>query len=227
MKIKSTVAVLGATVAFSSAVAFQTEAQAQYPSSNNSIVTVFQCVRYGKAFATVAQRGDRRSAPIIVWESYVFGPEYTPQQRCNNVSQRLTSAVAQNGGKMTNLLLTTGIVKGQTVICYINTGEARCNQRNMLFSLKPENAKDPGAALAGLLRFGRSGTGTALHESASGEDEDVAVNMEAAVEEALAAGHESAGGADSSYGSAGVQNTPEVKPSYAPNPQTGASQDGF
>lgn len=220
MKSRFAIAVLGSILAVSSAVAFQAEAQAQYRSQNyqSSRVTVFQCVRYGKAFATVAQRGDRRSAPMIVWESYAFGSEYTPKQRCNTVSGKLTRAVAQNGGKMTNLLLTTGIVKGQTVICYINTGEVGCNPSNTLFSLKPENAKNPGAALAGLLRFGRSGSGTALHESA--EDEDVAINMEAAVEQALAAGDESPGGGEnSSYGSASdSQSNPEVNDNYAPNP---------
>lgn len=220
MKFRFSIAGLVATLAFSGVVAFQTEAQANPPSRNNrsNQTTVFQCIRYGKAFATIAQRGDRRSAPMVVWESYVFGPEYTPEQRCKNVSQRLTSAVAQNGGKLRNLLLTTGLINGQTVICYINTGEARCNRNNTLFTLKPENARDPGAALAGLLRFGQSGSGTALHESAGGEDEDVAVDMEAAVEEALAAGHESAG--DS-------QNSPEVKPSEARIPETDGNQDGF
>lgn len=229
MKFRFSIPGLVATLAFSGAMAFQAEAQAKPPSRYNSSnqATVFQCIRYGKAFATIAQRGDRRSAPMIVWESYVFGPEYTPQQRCNNVSQKLTNAVAQNGGKLRNLLLTTGRINDQTVICYINSGEARCNRSNTLFTLKPENARDPGAALAGLLRFGQSGSGTALRESAGGE-EDVAVDMEAAVEEALSAGHESAGGdEDSSYQSVGNQNSPEAEPSEAPNPETGGNQGGF
>lgn len=214
MKFRFPILVLVATLAFSGAVAFQTEAQAQHSSQNNpsNQATVFRCVPQGSAFATIAQRGSRRSDPMIIWESYVFGAEYTPQQRCQKVSQRLTMAVAQNGGRMTNLLLTTGRVNGQTVVCYINTGVPHCNRSNMLFTLKPENATDPGAALASLLRFGKTGSGSALHESAGSEDQDV-VDLEAAVEQALAEGsHEEAG--DS-------QNSPEVEPSYAPSPQTG------
>lgn len=111
---------------FSGSAVFQTEAQAQSSS------TTFRCVRSGNAYATVAQRGGKTSAPMIIWERYVSA-EFTPQQRCQTVSQRLTNAVAQNGGSLRNLLLTTGKVNGQTVICYVNT-RSRCNTSNTLFT---------------------------------------------------------------------------------------------
>lgn len=230
MKFKFPLPFLVATLAFSGTVAFQTEVQAQYSSVSNppQNQTTFDCVRQGKAFATIAQRGNRRSGPMIIWESYVFGPEYTPQQRCEAISQKLTDVVAQNGGSLRNLLLTTGQVKDYTVICYVNkTVEARCNNDNTLFTLKPENARDPGAALANILRFGAGGGVSPLRESAGGENptvEDVAIEMEAVVDQAFAARHESAGADNSNL----IESTtPVEEPSNIPAAQKDSDQVGW
>lgn len=185
MNFKFPIPVLVATLAFSSAITFQNEVQAQ---PQKKMATVFRCVRSGQAYATIAQRGNERSAPMITWERYVSAG-YTPQQRCQIVSQKLTRAVAQNGGRLSNLLLTIGVVNGETVICYVNSG-ARCGINNTLFTLSPEGAKDPGAVLANLLRFGQRGSYTVIRENANtgGYKEAVdAVDMEEAVEKAFAA----------------------------------------
>lgn len=191
MKNKFSISVLIATLVAASAVSFHYQAQAQ-TTKNTQTATVFSCVRSGKGYATIAQRGNLRSAPMIAWQRYVSA-EYTPEQRCRAVSQRLTKAVAQNGGRLSNLLLTTGTVNGETVICYVNSG-ARCSTTNTLFTLSRENAKDPGLALANLLRFGRRASDTPLRESAGGDDEGGSVesiNMEQAVEEAFSVSYES------------------------------------
>ncbi len=122
---------------------------------------------------------------MIIWKTNIFGPEYTPETRCQTISQRLTRAVAQNGGSLRNLLLTTGRVSNYTVVCYVNTGAPHCNNRNTLFTLKPESAKDPGAALASLLRFGAGAGGGPLLQDADGEEQP-AVDLSAAVDEAFA-----------------------------------------
>jgi hypothetical protein len=148
---------------------------------------------------------------MITWQRQVSA-EYTPQDRCQLVSQKLTKAVAANGGRLSNLLLTTGKIKNETVICYVNSG-ASCDTSNTLFTLSPENARDPGAALANLLRFGQRADFSAIRESASGEGETAstaAIDMEAAVEEAFSAGHESAG-----------ESTNELAPMQQPNPASG------
>jgi hypothetical protein len=49
-------------------------------------------------------------------------------------------------------------VNGQTVVCFVNTAES-CNNRNVLFSLKPENASRSGDVIAKLLRFSQRGGG--------------------------------------------------------------------
>lgn len=201
MKLKFPISVLVASLSCAGVIGFQERVGAQNASRNrvppqntSARATTFVCVRSGNGFATVAARGNQRSAPMITWQRQVSA-EYTPQERCQLVSQKLTKAVAANGGKLSNLLLTTGIIKNEAVICYVNSG-ASCNPSNTLFTLSPENAKNPGAALANLLRFGQRADYSAIRESASGESETAstdAIDLEAAVEEAFSAGDESAG----------------------------------
>ena len=187
MKLRFPISVLIAALAFSSTAAFQTEAQAQNSSRNikSNQSTVFQCVYQGSGLATVAVRGSNRSNPIIVWESHRFGPNHTPLQRCQTVSHKLTMAVAHNGGRLAKLLLTTGTLNGEKVICYVNTGVPYCTHRNTLLTLGAENAKNPGVVLARLLRFGRYGSEGPVREGANiGEIQHV--NLEEAVDGAFA-----------------------------------------
>lgn len=122
--------------------------------------TSFQCVTEGRNYATIARRGDRVTAPLILWRTYEFGSQYTPADRCRMVSDRLTRAVDENGGRLTNLQLTTGRVNNLPVICYTNGGQYGCNSRNLLVTLDSRNASNPNAALDNLLNFGVSGSGT-------------------------------------------------------------------
>ena len=127
--------------------------------------TVFHCVRKGDGFATIAQRGDRRTPPVITW-SYTLGRQYNPQQRCNIVSQKLTQTVARNGGKLKNLQLVVGPVKNQLVVCVVNMPQFICNSSNMLFTLRPENARRADQVIARLNNFSAQGSGAPVAESA-------------------------------------------------------------
>jgi len=125
----------------------------QPPSGGN---TSFHCLPQGAGnFATVGQRPGGQPIPLIVWTpqgSSYFGGPYTPQNRCQIVSQKLNAAVMANGGRLQNLLLTNGPVNGQTVICALSVGQNTCNGNNMLFTLKPENANRAGQILGQLLQ---------------------------------------------------------------------------
>ena len=126
-------------------------------------LTTFRCQQTGKGFATIAQRGDRTTPPLIIWKS-TLGGQYNPQQRCHLVSQKLTQTVIRNGGKLRNLQLMAGPVKHQVVICVVNTSSA-CNSSNMLFTLRPENAKRTDEVLASLNNFSIKGSGAPVPES--------------------------------------------------------------
>jgi hypothetical protein len=156
---KLTAPLLASALVFAGTVAFASQVQAA-PASNslNNTKTTFQCVTSGRNIVTIARRGNVTTDPMILWKSTEFGREYTPWQRCQIVSNRLTQAVAQNGGKLSNLQLTTGIINNLPVVCYVN-GRGRCNSQNLLFTLDKRNAKNPGDALTRLINFAQDGGG--------------------------------------------------------------------
>ncbi len=133
--------------------------------SHASPKTVFECVVKvngdQKDFVTIARRGDRKTEPMITWRDESFGSKYTPEKRCQIVSQRLTKAVALSG-KLSNLDMTNGIVNSVPVICYITKKGEQCNSENILFSLKPEEKGQEKKIVAGLLNFSKLGSGTGI-----------------------------------------------------------------
>ena len=182
MKAKLTGSVLVATLIFSGATVFTDEAQSSPRGvalkENRTTTTTttttttaaqpqstsFRCIQNGNGFATIAQRGDRTTPPIITWNA-TLGRHYNPQARCNVVSQRLTQAVARNGGKLKNLQLKAGPVKNQVVICVLSKTQSVCNSSNMLFTLRSENARRSDQIVARLNNFSIKGSGAPVAES--------------------------------------------------------------
>jgi hypothetical protein len=130
--------------------------------------TKFLCVSQGRGYATIAQRGNRRTSPLITWNSNAFGPQYTPEKRCNMVSQRLTQAVAATGGRLNTLRMTHGTVGSAPVICYIRNPEEECNSRNVLMTLSPNERGKENEILKQLTSFSVKGTGSPLTRAADG-----------------------------------------------------------
>jgi hypothetical protein len=122
--------------------------------------TTFACVKKGDDPATIAVRGDIKTSPMIIWKDTSYGT-YTPQKRCEIVSQRLTKAVATSG-KLKNLNMTHGMLNSLPVICFITRKGEKCNSSNILFSLKSSERGQEQAIVAGLLDFSKLGTAGAL-----------------------------------------------------------------
>lgn len=160
--------VLVAALTLSSGAALITEAQAQTPT------TTFSCGTDSTTglLATIAQRGPN-TATLITWsdQTEYFGDRYTPNKRCSIVTSKLNSAVSANGGSLRNLMLTNGSVNGEEVICVLNGSSAtECNSSNVLFTLKPENARRSGQILGQLLQIGRGNVaGNVIRESSGGQ----------------------------------------------------------
>lgn len=185
---------LVSSLVLSSTVGFLFPAQAQveedYPAEETTeeVTTLFRCVREGNNYATIAERGERTTAPIISWRTAEFGPQYTPQQRCRIVSDRLSTAVAQNGGRLSNLYITTGTLNRLPVVCFVNNSSSGCNSQNLLLTLDRRNAQNPDAVLDSLFNFGVSGTGSpilSLRPSGSTTPRRRSINLERAVDEAF------------------------------------------
>jgi hypothetical protein len=146
MKLKLAVKTLLATFALSAALPLAAVAEStsasmkQYSSRPNS--TQFRCIttRDGDP-ATVAARGSKQSPPLLVWRTDYFGPEYTPERRCSMVTQRFNDVVNFYGGSLQGLQLTHGTVNNSTVLCVARFYGDVCSSDNMLFTLRPENAR--------------------------------------------------------------------------------------
>ncbi len=140
-----TARVLATAVTLSGIIACSTQETTNTPVSREP--TTFKCMLYQNTWGTFAERGNAVSKdPMIVWNTIEFGDKYTPEERCDIVSKRFTDAVASNGGMLSNLDITTGTLKNYPVICFVTqtgsstSGSSPCNDRNLLFTLKKENA---------------------------------------------------------------------------------------
>jgi Circadian oscillating protein COP23 len=114
---------------------------------------------------TVVQKGDRQ-AVMLTWNYDGFGRDYTPEKRCQIVSERLQKAANINGGTFKDLQLASGTVNSLVVICALRAKSSKCNSQNMLFTLKPENALHPEVVIKKIFSFARNGS-SSIEESAS------------------------------------------------------------
>jgi hypothetical protein len=139
--------------------------------------TSFNCVAQKDGnYVTVGQRPGGQPIPVVVWTkegSRYFGEEFSPQVRCDVVTQKINTAVSKNGGSLKNILVTNGVLNGHTVICALGGSDTACNSNNVLFTLKPENAKRVGAILGQLLQISRGAGAGAIHET----DDQVYVDL--------------------------------------------------
>jgi hypothetical protein len=114
--------------------------------------------------STIVQKG-RIQAALFNWRTNYFGRDYTPAKRCTIVSNRLQTAADKNGGTLQGLSLSGGKLNNQPVICILQTNEDKCSDRNLLFTLKPENARQIQATIDRIVTFAQDGS-TSVEESA-------------------------------------------------------------
>jgi Circadian oscillating protein COP23 len=115
--------------------------------------------------ATVVQKGDRQ-ATMLTWNYDGFGKDFTPEKRCQIVSERLQKVADNNGGTFKDLQLASGTMNSQVVICALPAKSSKCNRQNILFTLKPENARNPEAVVQKIFGFAQDGS-SSINESAS------------------------------------------------------------
>lgn len=135
----------------------------------NEAPTVFKCIQQGSGWATTVEKGNiTTKSPLITWDTTEFGDNYTPDKRCEIVSEKLTKAVANSGGKLDDVQLTVGLVNNRNVVCVIDNSSTECTSQNMLFTLSAQNSQTPREALATILRFNEGkATGVTISENAN------------------------------------------------------------
>jgi Circadian oscillating protein COP23 len=115
---------------------------------------------------TVVQKGDRE-AVMLTWNYDGFGEKFTPEKRCQIVSERLQQVANRNGGTFKDLQLAGGTLNSQVVICALQPKINKCNNQNLLFTLKPENARNPEAVIEKVFGFAQDGNSTVEESSSS------------------------------------------------------------
>lgn len=169
MKLSTTVLVASLALA---GTLIQTGVQAKPPTEAYN-GTKFTCVSQGNGnWATVGQRPGGSPITVITWTdagSKYFGDNYTPQNRCRMVTPKFNRAVKQNGGRLKNIALIKGLVNNETVICIASTtSRTGCNDKNFLFTLKPENAQKANEILAQLTGISKQGSSAGVVRETSG-----------------------------------------------------------
>jgi Circadian oscillating protein COP23 len=107
-------------------------APALLPPPAQAAATSFSCGTSNGMPTTVARTHDGRSVPMIRWTSNAFdGAGWTPERRCQEVSQRFESYRRQ--GRLT--YVTTGRINGLPVICTAASNGGPCD--GLLYTLKP------------------------------------------------------------------------------------------
>ncbi|MEB3167485.1 MAG: COP23 domain-containing protein [Synechococcaceae cyanobacterium] len=110
------------------------------PAPAQAAATSFSCGASNGVPATIANTDDGRSVPMIRWTSNAFdGAGWTPQRRCQEVSQRFETYRQQ--GRLA--FVTTGRINGLPVICTATSDGGPCD--GLLYTLKP--GQDPTLAL--------------------------------------------------------------------------------
>jgi hypothetical protein len=132
--------------------------------------TIFKCVQQGSGWATTVERGNiTTKSPLITWDSTEFGPEFTPDKRCQIVSDKLTKAVAKYGNRLGTLQLTVGTLNNRKVVCVVNDGKTSCNDDNTLFTLNQNNSLNGQEVLNTIFGFAKGDAGLpSIKEGTSG-----------------------------------------------------------
>ena len=126
-----------------------------------SQLPIFSCDTSGHVPATIVQSPKHGSVKIIEWKTTEFGEKFSPQARCNLVSQKFQQ-YAQAG---TLKYFTTGSVNRQPVICAVAQKNDPCNANSMVYTLKKgSNAR---ATLKHLLDVRSGSSHSALNETES------------------------------------------------------------
>ena len=148
---------------------------ANHPATAQKVQARFYC---GQSYNTEAKKimpttfvaTSTRAEPIalIRWKAG-FGA-YTPQMRCDQVSQKFHTA--WQSGNLKSIAAGTDKASGQGIICGLASSNQTCDGSKMLFTLRSH--KDAGDVIRSIndLRVGRSGNGV-TNQNTGGEVTDL------------------------------------------------------
>ncbi len=166
----------GVTKAFTiaSLTAFATTATINQPSY--AVSATFYCGQNQDGVpVTFARTQDGKNVPMIRWlDKNYFSQKLTPQQRCQEVSQRFQ----RNFDNGTLRYIKAGMLSGQPVICAAAEKNAPCTHSTLLFTLK--RGSDPNATARRLFYSSDSANANGIEEVGGDRSKDpVNIDVEA------------------------------------------------
>jgi Circadian oscillating protein COP23 len=128
------------------------------PSNANADTTPtsYSCGSFNGVPSTMASTKNGKNVPVIQYKSRHFNASgWTPERRCQEVSQRFDSLSRQ--GLLRQAFLTTGRKNGQNIICVSPSEGSACMDNGILFTLRPES--NPARTLRDLTEWAKYQTG--------------------------------------------------------------------
>lgn len=114
---------------------------------STSTSRTFECKTVSGVPTTVVKdsRGERQ---MIRWTTHTGGAGYTPQRRCQEVSNRMNTYFSKSGQYITH-----GVMNRQKVLCITDQLGKDCleRERGLLYTLKPD--QDPKTTLEDLFEL--------------------------------------------------------------------------
>lgn len=109
--------------------------------AQNNTGSVFYCGTSNGEPATIAKTASIGDVPMIVWAYSGFGSEFTPEKRCQIVTQRFQQYYEEG----TLDYVTTERIRGYNTVCVARTQGGSCEGR-VLFTLPPDD-QNPNKAI--------------------------------------------------------------------------------
>lgn len=133
------------------------------PSYAQRGTVTFSCGTFEGSPATIANHSRRGPVAVIQWRTLAFGPDFTPEVRCQKVSQRFQQT-SSNG---TFNYIVEGRLNGYPVLCASTTPPADrvidCPENRLLVTLRFSD--DPQAAIKAIAELNRA-SATAPYQNA-------------------------------------------------------------
>ncbi|NEO51953.1 MAG: hypothetical protein F6K54_01910 [Okeania sp. SIO3B5] len=128
---------------------------------NQTTLVVYQA-RRSRQGEIVTSWKEATKRPLIQWTqtgSVEFGDKYTPEVRCQAVTDRFNQHFLR-GGKPNMPPLSEGVINGAAVVCAAKAGS--CNSSNLLWTLRSNNRGTNGKILMNLVSSLKGNASTSL-----------------------------------------------------------------
>ena len=93
----------------------------------------YECIKEGQQYTTIAHT-PRGPIDLVYWQSQFFGPQWTPERRCDEVTQRFQTYSDAHKLKF----VSWGRLNNYKILC-ISEQSGKCLNNSLLLTLEPQD----------------------------------------------------------------------------------------